>query len=458
MTQRMAVVLAAGKGTRMKSDLHKVLHQVAGQPMIDHVIRALEACQMDQIVTIIGHDGDQVSQAIGERSEFVWQEEQLGTGHAVLQAKSVLEGKKGATLVIAGDTPLISPETLEAVFNYHQSQDAKATILTALATNPTGYGRVVRSEDGLVSHIVEQKDANPEELMVKEINTGTYVFDNELLFEMLEKVTNDNAQGEYYLPDVIGLLKEAGETVSAFMMENMDEAIGINDRVALAEANRLMRERITRQHMMTGVTFINPSSVEIGIDVHIGPDTVIGPGVQLVGQTSIGSHSYIGSNSVIVDSQLADHVEVHQSVIEESTVDSYSDIGPMAHLRPNSHLGQHIHIGNFVEVKNSRIGNYTKAGHLSYIGDASLGESINIGCGTTFVNFDGKNKFRTTVGDEAFIGSGTNLIAPLKVGRRAIVAAGSTITDDVESESLAIAREKQASISNYWDRFMSDNK
>lgn len=453
MEKRLAVVLAAGKGTRMKSELYKVLHTINGISMVEHVLRAVQQSNVERIVTIVGHGAETVRDVLADHSEFALQEDQLGTGHAVLQAKDLLKDEEGSTLVICGDTPLFSAETLNQLFEFHEESNAKGTILTAIAEDPVGYGRVVRQSDKEVSRIVEQKDANKEEQAITEINTGTYVFNNKALFEALDKVGNENAQGEYYLPDVISIMKEAGDTVKAFTMDNFDEAIGVNDRIALAEATRLMTKRINEKHMRNGVTFVNPTATYIEADVEIGQDTLIESGVSLKGNTKIGSHSTIGSNSEIISSNIADHVEIRQSVLEFANVEENVTVGPFAHLRAKSVLKEGAHIGNFVEVKNSVVGKNSKAGHLTYIGDADIGTDVNVGCGTVFVNYDGKNKFRSTIGNDVFIGSGSNIVAPVTVGDRAIIAAGSTVNSDVPEEALAIARSRQENKDKYWKRF-----
>lgn len=453
MEKRLAVVLAAGKGTRMKSELYKVLHTINGISMVEHVLRAVQQSNVERIVTIVGHGAETVRDVLADQSEFALQEEQLGTGHAVLQAKDLLKDEEGSTLVICGDTPLFSAETLNQLFEFHEESNAKGTILTAIAEDPAGYGRVVRQSDKEVSRIVEQKDANEEEQAITEINTGTYVFNNKALFEALDKVGNENAQGEYYLPDVISIMKEAGDIVKAFTMDNFDEAIGVNDRIALAEATRLMTKRINEKHMRNGVTFVNPTATYIEVDVEIGQDTLIESGVSLKGNTKIGSHSTIGSNSEIISSNIADHVEIRQSVLEFANVEENVTVGPFAHLRAKSVLKEGAHIGNFVEVKNSVVGKNSKAGHLTYIGDADIGTDVNVGCGTVFVNYDGKNKFRSTIGNDVFIGSGSNIVAPVTVGDRAIIAAGSTVNSDVPEEALAIARSRQEIKDKYWKRF-----
>lgn len=452
MTQRYAIILAAGQGSRMKSKLYKVLHPVAGKPMVEHVVGQVEAAGSDRIVTIVGFGAEQVKEHLGDRSEYALQAEQLGTGHAVLQAESLLKDKDGITLVICGDTPLLTAETLNDLFDYHQEKGAKVTILTAVAEDPTGYGRVLRDDLGIVTRIVEQKDATQEEARVQEINTGTYCFDNKMLFDALTKVGTANAQGEYYLPDVIEIMKSKGQIVAAYRMKKLEEALGVNDRIALAEAAETMRNRINRKHMENGVTLLDPKNTYIDVDVEIGRDTIIEAGVSLKGKTVIGEDCYIGSNSEISDSILGDRIKVTSSNIESSEMASDSNIGPYSHLRPASKIGERVHLGNFVEVKNSTIANDTKVGHLTYVGDADLGENINVGCGTIFVNYDGKNKHRATVGDNVFIGCNANLVAPVAIEKDSYIAAGSTITSDVPTGSLAIARARQENKPDYFDR------
>lgn len=440
---RYAIILAAGKGTRMKSKLYKVLHPVCGKPMVEHIMNRVTELAPTQIVTIVGHGADLVKEQLGERSEYALQAEQLGTGHAVLQAAPFLQGKKGTTLVISGDTPLLTSETLERLFEYHEGKHASATILTAHAEDPTGYGRIIRDRVGIVEKIVEQKDASVSEAQVQEINTGTYCFDNELLFEALNQIDTNNAQGEYYLTDIIEILKKADHTVAAYQTENFEESIGVNDRIALAEANRIMRNRINTEHMRNGVSFIDPNSTYIEAGIKIGAETIIEPGVYLKGQTTIGEGCFISGQTQIIDSTIGDYVKVYSSVIEESTVRDHVDIGPFAHLRPQAEIHEHAHIGNFVEIKKAVVGEHTKVGHLTYVGDATLGKEINVGCGVVFVNYDGKHKHHTTVGDHAFIGSASNLVGPVTLGENAVVAAGSTITMNIPDNGMGIARARQ---------------
>ncbi|EFI84920.1 Bifunctional protein GlmU [Listeria grayi] len=457
MTKRYAVVLAAGQGTRMKSKLYKVLHPVCGKPMVEHVVDQIKTLNMDKIVTIVGHGADNVQEQLGGKSEFVKQEEQLGTAHAVLQAKDLLADKEGTTLVVCGDTPLIRSETVDALLKYHHEKRAKATILTTSLEDPTGYGRIIRDDLGIVGKIVEQKDASSEEKAVKEINTGTYCFDNAALFDALSKVTNDNAQGEFYLPDVIKILKDAEEVVAAYRMESSDESLGVNDRVALAEATKLMQKRINEKHMRNGVTLINPENTYIDVDVEIGQDTVIESGVTIKGNTVIGDDCTITSGSDIQDSVIGSGVLIRSSAVIESKVADEVQIGPYAHLRPESEIGAHVKIGNFVETKKAVVGENTKLPHFIYMGDAEIGKNVNVGCGSIAVNYDGKNKAKTIIGDNVFIGCNSNLVAPLKIGDNAFVAAGSTLTKDVPEGALAIARSKQVNKEGYAKRLNYNN-
>ncbi|MDW0118686.1 bifunctional UDP-N-acetylglucosamine diphosphorylase/glucosamine-1-phosphate N-acetyltransferase GlmU [Sporosarcina thermotolerans] len=449
MTNTYAIVLAAGQGTRMKSDLYKVLHPVCGKPMVEHVVDHIIGIGADKIVTIVGHGAEKVEETLGGKSDYALQAEQLGTAHAVQQAENQLGNLDGVTIVVCGDTPLIKSETMQALIAHHSETDAKATILTASAEDPTGYGRIIRDAEGNVLRNVEHKDATAEERSVNEINTGTYCFDNRALFDALKKVENNNAQGEYYLPDVIGILRAENARISAYVTDDFSETIGVNDRVVLSEAEKVMRQRIAEHHMREGVTIIDPNSTYISANTTIGRDTVLQPGTIIEGQTVIGEKCIIGPNSHIVNSTIGNHTTVHSSVIRDSIVGSRTAVGPFAHIRPDSNLSDNVKIGNFVEVKKSRLGEGSKVSHLSYIGDAEVGAQVNIGCGTITVNYDGKNKNTTTIEDGAFVGCNSNLIAPVKIGKGAYVAAGSTITKDVPESSLAIGRARQENKEGY---------
>lgn len=448
MTNTYAVILAAGQGTRMKSKLYKVLHPVCGMPMVEHVTGNVSRLGVEKIVTIVGHGAEKVRDQLGDSSDYALQEEQLGTAHAVQQAASLIEGKPGTTLVVCGDTPLIRTETMQALLDHHHSTGAKATILTAIADNPTGYGRIIR-DGGQVSKIVEQKDASADEQLVNEINTGTYCFDNEALFEALKLVSNDNVQGEYYLPDVIEILQKQSEIVAAYATDSFDETLGVNDRVALSQAERIMRARIVEKHMRGGVSVIDPASTYISAEAVIGADTVLHPNVMIEGNTVIGEDCFISSNSRIVSSTIGDRTEIRSSEIYNSVIGVDATVGPFAHVRPDSNLGDAVKVGNFVEVKKAVVGNGSKISHLSYIGDAEVGTNVNIGCGTITVNYDGKNKHLTKIEDDSFIGCNSNLIAPVTIGKGSYVAAGSTISKDVPHDALAIARARQENKEGY---------
>lgn len=456
--KRFAIVLAAGQGKRMKSKLYKVLHPVCGKPMVGHVLQTVQQVNCERSVVVVGHGAEAVRTYLQDAAEYVLQEQQLGTGHAVKQAKDLLGGEEGSTIVICGDTPLVTSSTLENLLKLHESNNAAATVLTAHMDNPKGYGRVIRGGDDSVQRIVEQKDCSPAEDAVTEINTGTYCFDNKKLFAALEKVTNQNAQQEYYLTDCIGILKEAGETVLAYQTDDYAESIGVNDRLALSEAEGFMRERINRMHMLNGVTIIDPASTYIGADVTIGADTVLYPGTVLKGNTVIGENCVIGPNSDIEDSVIADGASVKQSVLSQAEVGARTSVGPFAYLRPGAKLGEDVKVGDFVEVKNATIDNGSKVSHLSYVGDAKVGKNVNIGCGAITVNYDGYNKSVTEIEDDAFIGSNVNLIAPVKVGKGAFVVAGSTITQSVDENDLAIARQRQENKPGYAEKIRARAK
>jgi bifunctional UDP-N-acetylglucosamine pyrophosphorylase/glucosamine-1-phosphate N-acetyltransferase len=452
MDRIMAIVLAAGQGKRMKSKLYKVLHPVCGRPMVRYVLDAAADAGCERTVVVVGHGAEAVREMIGDAVEYVLQAERLGTGHAVLQAEPLLGEEEGATVVVCGDTPLVTSETMKKMIALHREQGAAATVLTAELPNPAGYGRVIRAADGTVLRIVEDKDCKPEEAAVREINTGTYVFDNRKLFRALKRVTNGNAQGEYYLTDVFGILQGDGEKIAAFRTPDPAEAIGVNDRVALGEAERLMRRRIAARHQRNGVTLVDADHTYIEAGVEIGPDTVVYPGTILRGSTSIGSDCRIGPHADLTDTVVGNGSVVRQTVAEGAVLGEACSIGPFAFLRPGTRVANHVKIGDFVEIKNSVIGDDTKVSHLSYIGDATVGTGVNIGCGAITANYDGYNKFRTEIGDHAFIGSNANLIAPVRIGSNAYVVAGSTITNDVPPGDMAIARERQVNKPGYADK------
>ncbi|GAO99690.1 bifunctional UDP-N-acetylglucosamine diphosphorylase/glucosamine-1-phosphate N-acetyltransferase GlmU [Fructobacillus ficulneus] len=446
------VILAAGNGSRMKSDLPKVLHQVAGQAMVDWVIDAVQPLKPNKILTVTGVGAERVQDHLAGKTDFVIQEKQLGTGHAVLQTKAALADSQGATLILSGDTPLFTTETLQALLNEHSRTKNAVTVLTAKADNPTGYGRIVRGDDGMVLKIVEEKDASVTERRIEEINTGVYIFDNQLLFQALSQVGNDNVQQEYYLPDTLDILRGMGKQIGAYQTLDFSESMGVNDRVALAQANQIMRNRINQMHMKNGVELVAPDQTFIDAGVVIGKDTLIEGNVTLKGQTVIGRDNVLTAGTRIEDSTIGDGNVITSSHLEEAVVKDRTTIGPYAHLRPAAEIMDEAHLGNFVEVKKATIGQGSKVGHLSYVGNAKLGADVNVGAGTIFVNYDGVNKFDTTVGDRVFIGSNTKIIAPVTLADESITAAGSTITDDVATHAMGIARTRQTNKADFWDR------
>ncbi|MUG48218.1 bifunctional UDP-N-acetylglucosamine diphosphorylase/glucosamine-1-phosphate N-acetyltransferase GlmU [Paenibacillus woosongensis] len=450
--KRLAIILAAGQGKRMKSKLYKVLHPVCGKPMVGHVLDTVKQINCERSIVVVGHGAEAVKSYLGTSAEYVLQEQQLGTGHAVRQAEPLFKDEEGVTIVICGDTPLVKPETLESLIALHTESGAAATVLSAWTERPQGYGRVIRGENGSVVRIVEQKDCSPEEDAVQEFNTGTYCFDNAKLFAALSKVTNNNAQQEYYLTDVIGILVNSGEIVEGYMTEDYAESIGVNDRLALSEAEQFMRERINRKHMLNGVTIIDPQSTYIGADVQIGSDTILYPGTSIAGNTVIGEDCVIGPGTEVNNCQIHNGAKVKQSVLMDAEVGSETTVGPFAYLRPGAKLGAHVKVGDFVEIKNASIDEGSKVSHLSYIGDAKVGKNVNIGCGAITVNYDGYNKSITEIEDDAFVGSNVNLIAPVKIGKGAYVVAGSTITHTVPDNDLAIARNRQENKAGYAEK------
>ncbi|MGL5328416.1 MAG: bifunctional UDP-N-acetylglucosamine diphosphorylase/glucosamine-1-phosphate N-acetyltransferase GlmU [Peptostreptococcaceae bacterium] len=453
-----AIILAAGKGTRMKSKYPKVIHKVCGKEMVNHVINVSKKSGVSDIVAILGHESDVVKTKLPEDTLIAMQTEQLGTGHAVKMAKEYINDED-TIVVLCGDTPLIKEDTLKRLFAYHIDNEYHATVLTTKVDNPTGYGRIIRDENEDLLKIVEQKDANEEEKAVKEINSGIYCFNGESLREALDLIDNNNAQGEYYLTDTIYIMRDKGQKVGAYNGSTIEELMGVNSRVELSKAEEIMRKRINEVHMVNGVTIIDTNSTYIESDVEIGNDTIIYPGVMLKGNTKIGSSCTIEMNSSIENSTIGDNTEVKNSTVIDSIVGEDTTVGPYAYLRPKSIIGNNVKIGDFVEVKNATIEDNSKASHLSYIGDAHVGKDVNIGCGVVFVNYDGKNKFKSVVKDGAFVGSNSNLVAPVTVEEDGYIATGSTITDDVPKGALAIARQRQV-VKEGWveNKNTKDNK
>jgi bifunctional UDP-N-acetylglucosamine pyrophosphorylase/glucosamine-1-phosphate N-acetyltransferase len=460
MTDVHVVVLAAGKGTRMKSRLPKVLHRAGELTLIDHVIRAADRLSPRSLTIIVGHQARHVQDALGERLglRFATQEPQLGTGHALLQAEPMLAGHTGTVVLLSGDVPLLRADTLERLVRVHVDGAAAATVLTAEVDDPGGYGRIVRGGAGRIEAIVEHKDASPEQRQIGEINSGIYAFDLEPLFAALRDIGASNAQGEYYLPDLVSIYRSRGLVVETLVADDPREILGVNSRKELADVTAILRARTNERLMESGVTIVDPATAFIGPDVTVGADTIIHPGVHLEGQTTIGSGCVIHSGVRIVNSTVADDVLINNfCVITDSRISRGARLGPFAHIRPESTVGEDAHVGNFVELKKTTLGRGSKANHLAYLGDATIGEKVNIGAGTITCNYDGTAKHPTVIEDGAFIGSDSQLIAPVRVGKGAYVAAGSSITTDVPADSLAIARGRQTNIEG-WARRKRNSK
>lgn len=443
MDNLKVVILAAGQGTRMKSDVPKVLHRVLDKTMVGYVIEASRDAGADDICVVVGHQSAMVKNTIKDLYDdinFAVQKEQLGTGHAVMQAGDFI--KDGNILVLCGDTPLITADTIKKLCDVHEQNNNSVTVVSMVVDNPTGYGRIIRDNDSF-SKIVEQKDANADELKVNEVNSGVYIFKADALNKAFESLSNDNSQGEYYLTDTLEIIKNSGENVGIMVAEDADEFMGVNSKLNLADAIKAMKRRINTYHMLNGVTITDPDNTYIGKDVKIAHDTIIYPGCMFEGKTVVGKSCIIGPNSRLVSAVVDDCVTIQSSVLMDCKVKSFTTVGPFAYIRPNSVIGEHVRIGDFVEIKNSNIDDGTKVSHLTYVGDSDVGKCVNFGCGTVTVNYDGKVKNRCKIGDSVFIGCNTNLIAPVEIADRAYTAAGSTITKNVPEDSLAIARTRQ---------------
>jgi bifunctional UDP-N-acetylglucosamine pyrophosphorylase/glucosamine-1-phosphate N-acetyltransferase len=440
------VILAAGKGTRMKSSVPKVLHSMAGVPLIGHVLRAAAPLEAASTVVVIGHGGDAVQAALSDWPDlqFVVQSPQLGTGHAVLQAETALAGRRGILLLLYADVPLLQANTLRRLVEQHRGAKAAATVLTSNVDDAYGYGRIVRAPDGRVVRIVEERDASADERQIREVNSGIYAFSLEPLFDSLHGLATDNAQGEYYLTDVVAAYERHGLRVDAMCLEDAGELRGVNSRVDLADLTAVLRARKRQALMLAGVTLEDPETAYIDDDVRVGMDTTIGPGVRLTGRTTIGDGCRLEAGVRVTNSSIGDAVTVlDHSVITDSTIASGASIGPFAHLRPKSSVGKDARVGNFVELKNTELGDGSKASHLTYLGDATIGARVNIGAGTITCNYDGERKHRTIIGDDVFVGSDSQLVAPVTIGEGAYIGAGSSITQDVPPGALGVARAHQ---------------
>jgi bifunctional UDP-N-acetylglucosamine pyrophosphorylase/glucosamine-1-phosphate N-acetyltransferase len=438
------VILAAGLGTRMKSGLAKALHPLAGRPMIQHVLDTAAEIGPEKIILVLGHQADQVRKACDQyRTEFVHQSEQLGTGHAVRQAGDAIATATGPVMILCADTPLLNSETLNALVELHGKSRAAVTFITAMVENPFGYGRIVRGKSG-VMRVVEEKDATARQKKIREVNAGIYCFEKKYLLSSLERIGKNNAQGEYYLPDTIALARKKRLKVSALLCGDPNEVMGVNSRYDLSRAEKIVGARINRKWMLAGVTMLDPDTIFIGSEVSLGRDTILYQNVRLEGKTMLGEGCIVFPGTRIVNSTLGNNVSVKDSsIIEESDIAAGASVGPFAHLRPGAVIGAKAKIGNFVEIKKSTIGEGSKANHLSYIGDTNIGRDVNIGAGVITCNYDGFEKYPTVIEDGVFVGSDAQLVAPVKIGRGALIAAGATITRDVPADALAISRVSQ---------------
>jgi bifunctional UDP-N-acetylglucosamine pyrophosphorylase / glucosamine-1-phosphate N-acetyltransferase len=448
------VILAAGQGTRMKSALPKVLHPVAGRPMIDHVLLTAASASPSSVTMVVGHQAETLQGRLRDRQglNFALQQPQQGTAHALQQAEPFLAGRTGTLVLLSGDVPLLTPSTLTRLLEAHHGAGAAATVVTALVERPYGYGRVVRSA-GRITRIVEERDASPAQRKIREINSGIYAFDLAPLFDALRTIASKNAQGEYYLTDLIGIYRRRKLPVETLLVENPDEIRGVNSRTELAEVSAIVRQKKNEELMAAGVTIVDPATTYIDPDVVVGPDTVIHPGVVLEGQTRIGSACEIRAYVRIADSEIADRVTINNfCLIVGARVADGASVGPFAHIRPETEVGPGARVGNFVELKKTTLGPGSKANHLSYLGDATIGAHVNVGAGTITCNYDGKQKHQTIIDDGAFIGSDTQLIAPVRIGKGAYVGAGSSITEDVPDGALGIARGRQANVEGWVER------
>lgn len=451
------VIMAAGKGTRMKSldtTKSKVAFDLLGVPLVGHVINALKPLNLQRTITIVGHGGETTAKVVEGRSEVVWQREQKGTGHAVMQVAPLLEGKTGTTLIVSGDTPLITSKSLDQLLKTHIQAGFDLTILTSIVPNPFGYGRMIRNNKGQVTAIVEEINATDQEKKIQEINTGFYVFNNNLLFKYLKELPPNPKNGEYNITFLIKMFMDKGFKIGASTVDTFEETLGINDRAQLAEARLIMQRRINHQHMVNGVTIENPDNTFISPQVTIGQDTVIQTGVYLLGNVTVGQGNFIGANTTIENTTIGNQNHIESSKIIDSAVGDKNHIGPFAHIRGHALITSENRVGNFVEIKAAKLHPGVKVAHLSYLGDCEIGERTNIGAGTIVANYDGNKKHHTIIGKDVFVGSGTTLISPVIIEDQSIIAAGSTINHSVKKGELAIARQQQTNKPGYYQHWL----
>lgn len=451
--KKYAIILAAGKGTRMRTELPKCAYPILKKPMIEYIIENLERSMIDEIIVVVGHKKEVIQEILGTRVKYAIQTEQLGTGHAVLAAKDILQGKEGITFILPGDMPLMEYPLMDKIIRAHGEMGNDLTVVSMHMDYPKAYGRIVRDEYGEVTSIVEENDCSESQKLIKEVNSSVYVANNQVLFDYVSKIQRNARKGEYYLTDIVGLMHQERK-VNTFLVRNPMVTMGVNDLYGVSVAERYLRDFINKGHMLNGVSIVNPDTVTIGHNVIIEEGVWIYPNTTLLGNTVIKHGAKIGPNSEVVNSTIHEHAEIKHSIVYDSEVGENTTVGPFAHLRSHAVIGANNRIGNFVEVKKSTTGDNTKAAHLSYIGDAIVGKNVNFGCGSITVNYDGVNKHITNIGDDVFIGCNVNLIAPIKISDNVFIAAGSTVTNDVPKGALAIARNKQINKEDYAKHFI----
>lgn len=447
--KKYALILAAGKGTRMRTELPKCAFPILGKPMIEYIVENIEKTDIDEIVAIVGHKKEVIMDLLKDRAKYAIQEQQLGTGHAALSAAPLLEGKEGTTFILPGDMPLMEYPLMDKLMRAHEEMGNDLTVVTMVVDYPKGYGRIVRDEYGTVKGIVEENDCTESEKQIKEVNSSVYIVDNKALFETLKQIKKNDRKGEYYLTDIVSLMHQSYK-VNTFVVRNSMVTMGINDLYAISIAEKYLRDSINKGHMLSGVSMVNPETITIGHNVVIEEGVWIYPNTSIIGNSVIKKGAVIGPNTEVRDSFIDEGAEIRHSLVIESKVGKKTTVGPFAHLRGHANIGDHNRIGNFVEVKNSTTGDDTKAAHLAYIGDAQVGERVNFGCGSITVNYDGVKKHKTIIGNDVFIGCNVNMVAPISISDNVFIAAGSTVTKDIPKGSLAIARNQQINKEDYY--------
>ena len=445
-----ALILAAGKGTRMKTELPKTLFPILKKPMIEYILDEVEKTSIKNIHLVVGHKKDLLKDHLDTRVTYVDQDEQLGTGHAVMQAKETLAQEPGSTIILPGDMPLIDHRTLDSIISSHNKSNAPITLVTTRYENPHGYGRILRDSHHNIIGIIEELSANQPQKAIKEVNTGILVIRNDYLFNFLDLIKKDPKKGEYYLTDIVAIFVSKGHKVNSYTILDNSIVMGVNDLVAIAEAEKYFRNKINQMHMLNGISLINPETITIGHEVELSAGVIIYPNTTITGKTQIEANAVVGPNTELHNATIKKEAQIRHSLIYDSEVGQKTTVGPFAHLRNKAIIGDNNRIGNFVEVKNSKTGNETKASHLAYIGDARVGNNVNFGAGSITVNYDGVKKHQTIIGNDVFIGCNTNLVAPIKIENKVFVAAGSTVTEDIPEGSLTIERGQQINKRNYY--------